>query len=120
VLIVDDDHAIRLALQNVLRRSTFDVHLAGTGCEALALLDRQHIDAAVIDVMMPRLDGVGVMSALLARPEAQRPRVVFAITAPGDYHRPLGSLGVRRVFPKPLDAVRLAEELTRALSAPAT
>jgi len=116
VLIVDDDHAICLALQNALRVSTFDVHLAGTGGEALALLDRQRIDAAVIDVMMPRLDGVGVVSALLGRPEAERPRVVFVIAAGGDLGRRVGGLAVRRVFPKPLDAVRLADELTRALA----
>lgn len=115
VLIVGDCHEIKHSLRNALLVAEFDVHVAVSGCEALKLLDRQRIDAAVIDLMMPRLDGVGVCRALLGRPEEQRPRVVFVISAHCELRRHLVGLCVRRVFPKPFDARELVEALSREL-----
>lgn len=117
VLIVGDGTEIRDSLRNLLLVADYGVHLAASGSEALRLLDRQHVDAAVIDLMMPRLDGVGVVRALLARPEEQRPRVVFVLSEQGDVRRHLPGLCVRRIFPKPFDAIQLVEELGRELQA---
>ncbi|MFT3767897.1 MAG: response regulator [Minicystis sp.] len=117
VLVVGDGQEIRHSLRNLLLCEGFDVHLALDGIEALKLLDRQRIDAAVIDLMMPRLDGVGVCHALLARPEARRPPVVFVISAHGEMRRHLDSPSVRRVFPKPIDPREIATQLMRELAA---
>jgi CheY-like chemotaxis protein len=116
VLIADDCADMRAYLAQRLD-DTYEVELAPDGAAALEAARARPPDLVLTDVMMPRLDGVGVVSALLSRPEAQRPRVVFVIAASFDFRNCFGGLPVRRVFPKPLDAVRLAEELTRALSA---
>lgn len=65
VLIADDDESIRRLVAKVLSRAGFDTTEAVDGQEAIELLAREHFDAVVLDIMMPRLDGFGVMSRLV-------------------------------------------------------
>src|SRR5947209_13488881 len=60
VLVVDDEPAVRRALERALKLESYDVALAEDGEEALDVLARQPADAVVLDVMMPRLDGLEV------------------------------------------------------------
>lgn len=57
ILIVDDDKNIRKLMQVVLERQGFNVHLASDGMEALNVIDQVKIDLAIVDIMMPNLDG---------------------------------------------------------------
>jgi CheY-like chemotaxis protein len=114
VLIVDDDDEIRYSMRNLLVVSDFDVLLAADGLEALKVLERRRVDALIIDLMMPRLDGVGVIRALLAKPPEERPMVVIVVSAHVELRRRIMGLSVRRVFPKPFDALLLVDELAAA------
>jgi CheY-like chemotaxis protein len=114
VLIVDDDDEIRYSMRNLLLVSNFDVLLAADGLEALKLLERQRVDALVIDLMMPRLDGVGVIRALLGKAPEERPSIVIVVSAHVELRRRIMGLAVRRVFAKPFDAILLVDELTAA------
>jgi two-component system response regulator MprA len=60
VLVVDDEPAVRRALERALRLENYDVVLAGDGEEALDALARAPADAIILDVLMPRLDGLEV------------------------------------------------------------
>jgi two-component system response regulator MprA len=60
VLVVDDEPAVRRALERALRLENHDVVLAGDGEEALDVLSRAPADAIILDVLMPRLDGLEV------------------------------------------------------------
>jgi two-component system, OmpR family, response regulator MprA len=60
VLVVDDEPAVRRALERALRLDSYDVVLAGDGEEALDALARAPADAVILDVAMPRLDGLEV------------------------------------------------------------
>jgi two-component system response regulator MprA len=60
VLVVDDEPAVRRALERALRLESYDVALAEDGEQALDALARQPADAVVLDVMMPRVDGLEV------------------------------------------------------------
>ncbi len=64
LLVVDDDPAIRSALDRALRLERYDVELAGDGREALDRLAAQRFDAVVLDVAMPELDGLEVCERL--------------------------------------------------------
>jgi two-component system response regulator MprA len=66
ILVVDDDHAVRESLRRSLEFNGYAVALAGDGAEALASIGRSAPDALVIDVMMPRLDGLETTRALRA------------------------------------------------------
>jgi DNA-binding response OmpR family regulator len=96
--------------------SDFEVLLAADGVEALKVLERRTVDALVVDLMMPRLDGVGVVRALLAKHEEQRPRVIVVISAHMELRRRIMGLHVRRVFAKPFDAIELVDEVGAALA----
>jgi two-component system, OmpR family, response regulator MprA len=60
VLVVDDEPAVRRALERALRLEAYDVELAADGEEALDALARSPADAVILDVLMPRLDGLEV------------------------------------------------------------
>ncbi|MGA8211260.1 MAG: response regulator transcription factor [Nocardioidaceae bacterium] len=64
VLVVDDDRAVRESLRRSLEFNGYAVSLATDGAEALASIAGQAPDALVIDVMMPRLDGIETTRAL--------------------------------------------------------
>ena len=64
VLVVDDDKAVRESLRRSLEFNGYDVHLAGDGAEALAGIGAVGPDVVVMDVMMPRLDGLEATRAL--------------------------------------------------------
>lgn len=64
VLVVDDDRAVRESLRRSLEFNGYDVHLAADGAEALAGISKVAPDVVVMDVMMPRLDGIETTRAL--------------------------------------------------------
>ena len=64
VLVVDDDRAVRESLRRSLEFNGYDVALAADGADALAGIARSAPDAVVMDVMMPRLDGIEATKAL--------------------------------------------------------
>ncbi|MCX4354870.1 MAG: response regulator transcription factor [Oscillospiraceae bacterium] len=64
VLIVDDQPNIRRLYEYTLEKNGYRPFAAANGEEALAVLDRQHIDLMILDVMMPVLDGYGCLKAL--------------------------------------------------------
>lgn len=57
ILVAEDDKNTRLLLKAVLEAEKYTVFTASDGAEALEVMDREHIDLCVLDVMMPRMDG---------------------------------------------------------------
>ena len=66
VLVVDDEPGVRAALQRALTLERHDVRLAEDGQVALDTLAEGTVDAIVLDVMMPRVDGLEVCRRLRA------------------------------------------------------
>jgi len=66
VLVVDDEPAVRHALERALRLESYEVGLAADGQEALDLLATSHHDAVVLDIAMPSVDGIEVCRRLRA------------------------------------------------------
>jgi two-component system response regulator MprA len=64
VLVVDDEPAVRRALERALRLESYDVALAADGEEALDSLATSPADAVILDVLMPRLDGIEVVKRM--------------------------------------------------------
>jgi len=60
VLVVDDEPAVRRALERALKLDSYEVELAADGEEALDRLVQSEIDAVILDIAMPRLDGLEV------------------------------------------------------------
>jgi two-component system, OmpR family, response regulator MprA len=67
VLVVDDEPQLRRALERALKLEGYEVGLAGDGEEALASLANAPFDAIVLDVLMPKRDGLSVCRELRER-----------------------------------------------------
>lgn len=81
---VDDDKAVRESLRRSLDFNGYDVALAGDGAEALATIGSVQPDLVVMDVMMPRLDGLEATRALRAAGNDVPVLVLTARDAVGD------------------------------------
>jgi len=64
ILVVDDDRAVREALERALGLEGYEVELAADGAEALAAVSAREPDAIVLDVLMPQMDGFEVCRRL--------------------------------------------------------
>jgi two-component system response regulator MprA len=58
ILVVDDEPAVREAIERALRLEGYEVAVAADGCEALERIDMRPPDALVLDLLMPRVDGL--------------------------------------------------------------
>lgn len=67
VLVVEDDPGVRSTLDQLLRFEGYRVLVACDGLEALGLLEKEQPDVAVVDVVMPGLDGLGLCRMLRRR-----------------------------------------------------
>ena len=106
-LVVDDDVSIRLMLDKVLRREHFEVDVARDGIEALEKIRAGHYDVIFLDLMMPRVDGMGVLRYLKSNlPETLRS--VIIMTAFNNVKGPdVGEAAM--TIPKPFDIHSLVE-----------
>jgi CheY-like chemotaxis protein len=64
ILVVDDEEIMREILETLLTREGYDVRLATSGAEGLELARALPFDAAIVDIMMPGLDGIATLDDL--------------------------------------------------------
>jgi CheY-like chemotaxis protein len=83
ILIVDDDLSIRQLLSTIVKRERLKVDLAVDGEDAIAKLQEREYSVILLDLMMPHVDGFGVIDYLRAHPPSIKP-VVIVITAYAD------------------------------------
>lgn len=103
ILVVDDDADIRLLLRLELSAEGHRILEAGDGEEALACLEAERSDLMLLDMMMPVLDGWGVLDTL---DHATEPPIVVitALASDGDRHViDVLDKGALDVIPKPFD-----------------
>lgn len=110
VLVVDDDPDIRNMLVFALEDAGFKVREAGDGEAALAALEEHPPDLVVLDLMMPNVDGFGVLRGRRQRGLAPSTRflVLTAKTAERDFVRGW-ELGADEYLTKPFDPDRLIQ-----------
>lgn len=101
ILIVDDDPSIRNLLRLVAERRGLSVDMAADGTEALELLAERRYDLAVVDLMMPRLNGYDLVTALRTFP--QRPAIVIATAMTDSLVGLLDAELVHTIIRKPFD-----------------
>ncbi len=102
ILVVDDDKNTRLFLRAVLEEASYTVSTARDGEEALSVMDREHIDLVVLDIMMPRMDGYEFTRVLR---ESQNNLPILMVSAkqlPADKHKGF-MVGTDDYITKPID-----------------
>ncbi len=84
ILVVDDEPAVREAIERALHLDGYEVELAKDGAEALSAVGAQTPDAMVLDVLMPRVDGLQVCRRLRGTGERVPILMLTARDAIGD------------------------------------
>ncbi|WP_017939482.1 sigma-54-dependent transcriptional regulator [Zestomonas thermotolerans] len=114
VIVVDDEQAIREAVQQWLQLSGFEVRACAGATEALALVDRDYPGIVVSDVRMPGSDGLQLLDRLLA---LDRDLPVILVTGHGDVPMAVQALrqGAYDFIEKPFTPERLLDSVHRAL-----
>ncbi|HET7712595.1 MAG TPA: response regulator [Thermoanaerobaculia bacterium] len=113
VLVVDDEPSIRLLVARALEKRGFDVDSAIDGVEALQKLSERQYDLLVLDLMMPRLDGLGVIENLADRPAV--PKILIMTAASPSVFSQIPRERVDGIINKPFDLgalVASAEKLS--------
>ena len=77
ILIVDDEPNIVMSLEFLMRKEGHEVFIARDGSEALDLLNNQIPDIAILDIMMPNVDGYEVCQFIKESPNMSHSKVVF-------------------------------------------
>jgi CheY-like chemotaxis protein len=80
LIVIDDDMYIRELYEEVLKGEGFDVDTAVNGQDALDKLKQGGYDLILLDIMMPKIDGLGVMDALKAEPPAKPNGPILMLT----------------------------------------
>ena len=111
-LIVDDDDPIRTMLCKVIGRNNIVVDTARDGEEAIQRIDAGDYDVILLDLMMPRIDGFGVLRHLQeTKPEMLRCTIVASAIPESEVLRRFGT-PVYKIHPKPFDLQRLVHDIT--------
>ncbi|MHB8295306.1 MAG: response regulator transcription factor [Acidimicrobiales bacterium] len=116
VLVVDDERPLRLLLRTYLEKEGYDVVEADNGLEALSVLRRRGADIALVDLMLPGLDGL----ELVRRIRAESAVPVIMLTARGEETNRVAGLEVGaddyvvKPFSPPEIVARVRANLRRA------
>lgn len=115
VLVVDDDDSIRTMVERVLKREKYQVECARDGAEAIEKLKANEYEAVLLDLMMPKVDGLGVIQFLEDhRPQSTRSVIVMSADFVGAMEA-----ATRRglaVIPKPFDIAQLVGRVRENLA----
>ena len=106
ILVVDDDRNTRLLLRAVLQAENYTVFTAENGEDALEVMDKEHIDLVVLDVMMPKMDGYE-FTRILRQTDNNLPiLMVSARQMPADKRQGF-LVGTDDYITKPIDEVEM-------------
>ena len=111
VLVADDDDGLRQLLRFILV-DDFEVVTAGDGAEALEALHAEPFDAAVLDVMMPRMSGLQVTAAVRDDEHLRRLPIILLTALDSDADQARGwDAGCDAYLTKPFEPELLAATL---------
>ena len=112
ILIVDDERDILDLIEYNLRKEGFDVITAEDGEESIRLAKMHHPDLVLLDIMMPKMDGIEVVDQLRQNPDTKDVPVIF-LTAPSDEKTEVKGLdrGADDFLTKPISTTKLVSRI---------
>jgi CheY-like chemotaxis protein len=116
VLVVEDEPAIRGLLSLTLEAERYRVATAEDGHEALSRIRDRPPDAILLDLLLPRMDGWGVIRSL--KHDGMAGQIPIIAVSAGDRRAAVGEHGVRAFLSKPFDLETLLVVLEDVLAKP--
>jgi CheY-like chemotaxis protein len=114
-LVVDDDDAIRTMLAKVVSRQGVEVDTASDGVEAIERIDGSDYDVIVLDLMMPRVDGYGVLGHMKQHHPDKLACTIVASAVPESEVLRRFDVPVYRIHAKPFDMQKLIGDIRRCV-----
>ena len=111
ILIVEDDESCAAMYRHALRFAGFDVDVADDGLVALLSLEQRRPALIVLDLSLPHLDGVSVLTEITARPELHDIPVVIVTGSDAA----LTAIRAAAILRKPCDPDRLVDVVAHQL-----
>jgi DNA-binding response OmpR family regulator len=116
VLVVDDEPAIRALVAKIVERAGHPVDTARDGAEAIEKIEQTQYSVVVLDLMMPNIDGYGLIQHLKAR-AGVKPAVIVVSAGDSAALRQLDGAMVHSILRKPFDIDVLGDLITAAVKA---
>jgi DNA-binding response OmpR family regulator len=117
VLVIDDQPNVRALLDLLLRQKGYDVMLADNGRTGLQLYRQEHPDVILLDLNMPKLDGVTVLKEI-RNVDLKQPVIVLTGDTNPETERQVRTLGVSEFIVKGSSLHAVEDTLKRLLKTP--
>lgn len=117
-LVVDDDDPIRTMLTKIVERQDLDVDAARDGEEAIQRIDGDGYSVILLDLMMPRVDGFGVLEHMSEHHPQKLACTIVASAIPESEIRRRFDHPVFRIHTKPFDVQRLIADVQTCVTRP--
>ena len=117
ILVVDDDILVLKALEELLKSSGYEVRVATRGQEALEILEKEHFDLLILDVVMPKMTGFDVCCEVRKRDDTMSTVKIIMLTAKTDERSDeiREECGCDLYLTKPIDPDKLMELIRNTL-----
>jgi DNA-binding response OmpR family regulator len=115
-LVVDDDDPIRMMLAKIVERQELTVDTARDGVEAIQQIDRDHYDLILLDLMMPRIDGYGVVKHIQEHHPERLGCTIIASAVPENEVLRKIDIPVFRIHAKPFDLQKLIADIRECVN----
>jgi DNA-binding response OmpR family regulator len=117
ILIADDEPSIVAAVEFLLQRSGYEVHVARDGDEALKLVEATHPDLVLLDVMMPQKSGYEVCKRIRERADWRHIKIIMLSAKGRDSEVSRGlSMGADIYVTKPFSTRELMDKIKGLLA----
>ncbi|ANQ53685.1 MULTISPECIES: response regulator [Thermosipho] len=117
ILVVDDSEVLRKITSFNLKKAGYEVYEAFDGVDGLEKMKDIKPDLIILDIMMPRLDGFGVLKEKKNIEEIKNiPVIILTAKGGAEDEKVAKSLGAQIVMTKPFSPSKLIEEVKRLIS----
>ncbi len=108
ILVADDDPVFREVAAECLRNAGHEVRLASQGAEAMTMLLQENFDLAIIDLLMPQIDGLRLIALMRVTPQLRDLPILIITSQEDPSVRADGmQVGANDYLTKPVDWARL-------------
>ena len=112
ILVVEDEEGLRALYEEELREEGYDIFTAKNGKEGIAVLEKEKPDLVVLDIVMPKMDGIEALGRILGK--EKRTPVILHTCHPG-YKADFMSWAADAYITKSVDLSELKEKIRELL-----
>jgi CheY-like chemotaxis protein len=117
LLIVDDDKEWTDILK-LYFVDKYQVHVVNSACEAIEIVRKEHPSVIIVDLVMPSIDGFGVIHRLNDSSEARIPTILLTGWKTAEVEECAAAVGCAAVLAKPIDLDDLSEVVSSVIGSP--